>query len=227
MTITTRKQTLIAAAFLALAVWGVYWPGLGGGYVFDDFHNLVDNDQTVLSDLSPGQLWQGAMASDSGPLKRPIAMLSLSVERYLFGLDPRPMKIVNLVIHFANAFLLFLLAGQILLRYEQWVGKQQGQCFLLSTWVLAFLVALAWAVAPINLTGALFVIQRMESLAALFLLLGLLAYWHGRVRLAQGQGAGLRWMWGGVLVGGALGVLAKESAVMLPVYALLIEWFFF
>ncbi|MGO3669793.1 MAG: tetratricopeptide repeat protein [Vreelandella alkaliphila] len=222
MSITKRFQVIITAVLLALAALTVYWPGLSGGYVFDDFPNLVDNDQTVLADLSPGQLWQGAMASDSGPLKRPIAMLSLSVERYFFGLDPRPMKLVNLGIHIANALLLFLLARLILQRTEQ----QWGRSFLLPAPMVALLVALAWALAPINLTGVLFVIQRMESLAALFMLLGLLAYWRGRARLAQGQG-GLRWMWGGLIVGGGLGVLSKESAVMLPVYALLIEWLMF
>jgi hypothetical protein len=226
MFISRRLQKFFAAALLVLSllsVLAVYWPGLSGGYVFDDFPNLVDNDQTVLEDLSLGQLWQGAMAGDSGPLKRPIVMLSLSVERYFFGLDPQPMKLVNLSIHVINALLLFLLARSILQRYQQ----QWGQSYLLPTRVIALLVALAWALAPINLTGVLFVIQRMESLSTLFILLGLLAFWRGRARLALGQAGGLRWMWGGLIVGGGLGVLSKESAVMLPVYALLIEWLMF
>lgn len=223
MSFTIRYQMLVATIVLTLAVLAVYWPGLSGGYVFDDFPNLVDNNKTALTDLSPGQLWQGAMASDSGPLKRPIAMLSLSVERYLFGLDPRPMKLTNLGIHIANSLLLFLLARLILQRYAQ----RWERSFLLPTPVVALLVGLAWALAPINLTGVLFVIQRMESLATLFMLAGLLAFWRGRDRLAQGQAGGLRWMWGGLIIGGGLGLLSKESAVMLPVYALLIEWLIF
>src|SRR5690554_3314450 len=227
MLMTARVQLIIAAALLALAVLAVYWPGLSGGYVFDDFRNLVKNDQTVLADLSPGQLWQGAMASDSGPLKRPIAMLSLSIERFFFGLDPWPMKLVNLSIHIANAFLLFLLARLILQRHALRCEGQYRRCFLLLVPVVALLVALAWALAPINLTGVLFVIQRMESLSTLFMLLGLLAFWKGRTRIAQGRTDGLRWMWGGLLIGTGLGVLSKESAVMLPVYALLVEWLMF
>ncbi|KTG17121.1 MULTISPECIES: hypothetical protein [unclassified Guyparkeria] len=221
---STRSYSFnfVAFALLALAVL-VYWPGLTGGYVFDDFPNLVNNDRTILDDLTLPELWQGAMATDSGPLKRPIAMLSLSVERYFFGLDPGPMKFTNLVIHLVNAFVLFLLARLILTRFEQ----QQGRPFLIAAPMLALLVSVAWAVSPINLTAVLFVIQRMESLATLFMLLGLLGYWRGRDRLAQGQRQGLRWMWGSLVLGGGFGVLAKESAVMLPLYALLLEWMFF
>jgi hypothetical protein len=35
-----RSWALLA---LLLLVALVYWPGLGGGYVFDDFPNLIDN----------------------------------------------------------------------------------------------------------------------------------------------------------------------------------------
>ena len=223
MVIPVRRSHFVAFAALAVLVFAVYTPGLSGGYVFDDFPNLVHNDRTILENLSPAELWQGAMASDSGPLKRPLAMLSLSVERYFFGLDPWPMKATNLAIHLANAFLVFLLVRLLLARHE-W---RYGHRFLVSAPMLALMVAGAWAVAPINLTDVLFVVQRMESLATLFMLSGLLAYWRGRVRLAEGQKRGLRWMWGGLIAGGCLGVLSKESAVMLPVYALLIEWLFF
>ncbi|WP_396621535.1 tetratricopeptide repeat protein [Marinobacter sp. W-8] len=227
MSFTSRSQVFAAAVLLSLAVFLVYWPGLSGGYILDDFPNLVDNDRTNLTGLNFSQLWQGAMASDSGPLKRPIAMLSLSVERYFFGLDPRPMKLVNVGIHIANALLLFYLASLILRRYERQFGEQCGRCFLLPKPLVALLVALAWALAPINLTGVLFVIQRMESLSALFMLLGVLAFWRGRARLTEGKKGALRWMWGGLLLGTGLGVLSKESAVMLPVYALLVEWLMF
>ena len=39
-----RRDThwLVALGLLALTLL-VYWPGLGGGYVFDDFPNIVDN----------------------------------------------------------------------------------------------------------------------------------------------------------------------------------------
>lgn len=216
------RLALLLSLLLAAVAW-VYYPGLSGGYVLDDFPNLVDNRQTVIEDLSPAEILKGAMSSHSGPLHRPLPMATLSVERYLFGLDPLPMKVTNLVIHLLNALLVFLLLRAILID-RQANGEQRH---LVAPGTLALLVAGAWALAPINLTAVLYVIQRMESLATFFMLAGLLAYWRGRTRLRSGDRRGARWMWGGLIVGGALGVLSKEIAVMLPVYALLIEGFFF
>lgn len=232
MTISHQRAIGIGLFLTVLLTAVIYWPGLSGGYVFDDFPNLVDNDRTVLPDLSPSALLQGALASDSGPLKRPIPMLMLSVERYLFGLDPWPMKLTNLIIHLLNTVLVFLLVRAVAGRYEMRneVVSSSGARpagLVVSASTFALLVAAAWGLAPINLTGVLFVIQRMESLATLFMLLGMLAWWRGRCRLVRGEaGAGL-WMWGGMIGGGVLGLLSKESAVMLPVYVLLLEWLFF
>lgn len=88
---------------------------------------------------------------------------------------------------------------------------------------VAVFVTAAWLLAPINLTGVLYVIQRMESLAALFMLAGLLAYVGGRERMRRGQAGGTPLIWLGLAGGSALGILAKESAALLPLYAVLLE----
>jgi hypothetical protein len=88
---------------------------------------------------------------------------------------------------------------------------------------------------PINLTAVLYVVQRMESMANVFVLLGLIGYAAGRRRMLAPTAAALlsrtntawTWFWfctACVVVPTALGVLAKETAVMLPLYALTIEW---
>src|SRR6185312_12970333 len=133
--------------------------------------------------------------------------------------------------------------------------------------IIATLVAGAWMLLPINLTGVLYVVQRMESMANLFVLLGLIGYVASRRHMlapatAIGSGAEPSPPAGGeletragydlptrqsprsaagshrgrngfigcvvsVILPTALGVLAKETAVMLPLYALLIEWALF
>lgn len=216
-----RYPTLILPLLLLLVLIA-YWPGLSGGYVFDDFPNLVDNDRTRLESLSPDQLLQGAFSTQSGPLSRPISMLSLSLERYFFGLNPWPMKLTNLLIHLLNTLLVFFLLRRVLDIVQH--SRPTQLPLQIPAWGLALLVSATWALAPINLSTVLFVIQRMELLATLFMLLGLLAYLRGRTWMNEGQSRrGLTWIWGGLLLGGGLGVLAKESAIMLPVYALLLE----
>jgi hypothetical protein len=91
---------------------------------------------------------------------------------------------------------------------------------------------------PINLTAVLYVVQRMESLANLFVLLGLIGYVSGRLRMLKlpaatdatrtSRGiAGLALCTLSIIGCTAVGALAKETAVMLPLYAFLVEWVLF
>ena len=57
----------------------------------------------------------------------------------------------------------------------------------------AALIAGAWMLLPINLTGVLYVVQRMESLANLFVLLGLAGYVIGRQRMLRAHKADQGW----------------------------------
>ena len=86
------------------------------------------------------------------------------------------------------------------------------------------MVTAAWVLTPIQLTAVLYVIQREEALASCFMLLGLLAYWHGRMRLIEGKRWAMVWIWGSLALGTVLAMLAKETGVMLPAYAFVMEW---
>jgi tetratricopeptide (TPR) repeat protein len=106
---------------------------------------------------------------------------------------------------------------------------------------------------PINLTAVLYVVQREESMANLFVMLGLIGYVAGRQRmrfslpvlrdskvqeppisLPPATAGHCESGWSGfwlcafsLTLPTAVGVLAKETAVMLPLYAVLIEWIIF
>jgi len=110
--------------------------------------------------------------------------------------------------------------------------------------IIAALVAASWMLLPINLTAVLYVVQRMESIANLFVLIGLTGYvigrrhmlekspTHGRLKKTSRL---FRWTpYRGfylctisITVPAAIGIMAKETAIMLPLYALLIEWAMF
>lgn len=216
---------LVLASALALTA-AIYWPGVYGGYVFDDFSNIVYNEQTRMMSLAPEQWLRVALAGEAGPLGRPLSMLSFALERHYFGLDPFPMKLTNLLIHLVNTSLIYLLALSVLRRVQSLEPNRLSR--VVSIQALALFTTTAWALAPINLTAVLFVVQRMESLATLFILTGVLAYLRGRTLLETGRvRSGWGWVLGGLVFGGGLGLLAKESAVMLPVYTLLVEWLLF
>lgn len=213
-------RLLALALFLATMV---YWPGLHGGWLFDDYPNIVDNKGVQPATATLPALIRAALSSPASDLKRPLASLSFAANFLLTGLDPFWMKLTNLAIHLSNGVLFFLLARSLTRR----AGKRIP---LPAPDVLAAWIAGCWLILPINLTGVLYIVQRMESLANVFVLVGLLGYMAGRERMQLSDKPGA----GGLIIAATslvaatgIGLMAKETAVMLPLYAFLIEWLIF
>jgi protein O-mannosyl-transferase len=211
----------------------IYWPGLSGSFFFDDNPNIVENKGVQPTSASLPSLINAALSSPSSEFKRPLSSLTFAANYLLTGLDPYWMKLTNLLIHLLNGWLVFLLA-RALIDLTQKPPATDAQ----RAGIIAAVIACGWMVLPINLTGVLYVVQRMESLANLFVLMGLIGYVKGRKRmLAQAGGtrsARLQSDWIGLGICAAsiavftlTGLLAKETAVMLPLYALVIEWILF
>jgi hypothetical protein len=209
---------MIALVALLVSVVLVYWPGAGGGFVFDDYPNIVDNTALHIT----GRVWRdwlaAMMSSPASSLQRPLAMLTFAINHYFTGLDPRPMKLTNIAIHALNAALVFGLIRTIL----QAALRARINDLEQTTDRMAFFIAACWALHPINVMAVLFIVQRMESLSHTFVFAGLWLYASGRRRQLAGASG-----WGMILTGlipcTLLGLLAKESAALLPLYALCIE----
>jgi hypothetical protein len=90
--------------------------------------------------------------------------------------------------------------------------------------LIALLGSAAWLLHPLNVSTVLYVIQRMTELAALCTVAGLLAYTHGRIIVERHPTRGYIWMSAGIGVGTVVGTLAKETAALLPLYALIVEF---
>src|SRR5471030_97780 len=95
-----KSACVLALALLATVV--VYLPSLHGGYVFDDFPNIVNNLPLHIKHASPSELLGAALATPSSDLGRPLASLTFALNWLATGADPRPMKITNLAIHLLN-----------------------------------------------------------------------------------------------------------------------------
>lgn len=200
-----------------------YWPGLSGGYFFDDFPNIVDNKDIHVSTLDLQDWRIAAQASPSAELRRPLAMLSYAANYYFTGLDPFPMKLTNLVIHLLNGVLLWKVLADLL---RQWRIGRPAELSEDAAQLTASAIACAWLLLPINLSSVLYVVQRMESLAQTFVLAGLWVYLAGRKRILAGNGrGGLAACTAGIVLGCGFGLLCKESAVLLPLYAFMMELF--
>lgn len=214
------------AAMLALTAL-IYWPGLRGGFLFDDYPNIVDNTGIHIHDASLSSITRAALSSPSSEFKRPLSSLTFAANYLLTGLDPFWMKLTNLVLHLVNGLLVFWLTRRLVEATHP--GTPRLRCGL-----AAICVAAGWLLLPINLTAVLYVVQRMESLANLFVLAGLLSYVNGRIQMLDSSGMksadyrlGLTQSALSIVIAAALGLLAKETAIMLPLYAGAIEWIVF
>jgi hypothetical protein len=198
-------RVLILCGVIATLI--CYWPGLSGSFFFDDYPNVINNAGVRILDLSVESLRQAWGGGIAGALGRPVSQLSFSLNYWFSGYDPFAFKLANVVIHCINGVLVFLLADQILDSFEGRVPSAY------RTRVAAF-IACAWLLHPIQLTSVLYVVQRMASLSALFLLAGVLLHavarrkrhWSLRLRIFCGLGAWCIFF--------PLAVLSKESGVL-------------
>ncbi|MGH8426744.1 MAG: tetratricopeptide repeat protein [Gammaproteobacteria bacterium] len=114
----------LAVALTATAL--VYWPGTYGSFLLDDYPNIVDNPALKITSLAPANLIRAAESSDSGPLGRPLSMVSFALNDYFSGMKPGPMKITNVAIHLLNGVLVFLFLRLLLGAYARSRERKTG-----------------------------------------------------------------------------------------------------
>lgn len=213
--IANRKhRTGIIAGFVAACALTAlcYWPSLNGPFVFDDIPNLeIMGERGGLTSLD--HYAEFIMSAQAGPLGRPLSLASFALNSQSWPTDPYPFRVTNLVIHLINALLIFFLSRHIL---TSSFTREKAE-------KLALLCAALWLLHPLNVSTAAYVIQRMTQLCTLFTLLGLLSYIKGRNLLSDSRQKGWAWILIGMGANGFLALMSKESAILLPFYALVVE----
>lgn len=199
--------------WLLLAVgYALYSPGQQGVFHFDDQVNLrglsqVTDGWTALVFIGTGEF---------GTFPRSVALASFLLN---WGDWPnhRPgFLYINILIHLLNGALLAWFSLRLLrLTRPEWSSRAE--------WI-ALSTAAIWLLMPLLASTGLIIVQRMASLCATFVLMGLLVYlvglsWEASGRVTQG-----RWLQvGGIGFGTLLAGLAKENGALLPLYALVLE----
>ena len=215
---------------LACVLAAVYFPGLRGPLLFDDIWHIARNPNLAIASLGWTDLRDAAMSADTAYPKRGIVYVTFALNRYL--VEPSAAvfayKTTNLLIHLLNVLLVYALSHRLLRRYaaDLHPGSAHKGWSALNVH-LPLLVAALWGLHPIQLTSVLYVVQRMNSLSALFVFAGLLTFVIGRTRVEAGRISGWCLMLSGLVFGTVLGVLSKENAALLPFLAFAVELFFF
>ena len=214
-----RFLPLFCLIVALLATVLVYQRGLSGPFLFDDGPNIVQNTSLAIRDLNPHTLKQAAFSGHSGPLLRPLSMMSFAANEYATGLDPYYFKLTNLVIHLCNGVGLFILTWLLLDFYRK--RYEPGLPLAYAQWI-SLAVAAAWLLHPFNLTSVLYAVQRMTSLSALFSIWGLVLFLWGRTRIYEGK-SGILLITASLLLFTPLAALSKENGALLPLLMLVAE----
>jgi protein O-mannosyl-transferase len=211
MTITRRGLASVLVLCLVLGLgFLVYAPALGGAFLLDDVSNLgglakVDGLRSALLFIFSG---------DAGPLGRPIALATFALQADAWGGSAEPFILVNILIHLVNGGLLCWVLHRLSILSRV---PQEARLFV------AIAAAAIWLLMPLLASASLMVVQRMTTLSATFVLLGLGGYLHARTMIEHSPHRSMVLMSACLVIATAFAVLTKESGALLPVYVLVLE----
>ncbi|WP_027706411.1 hypothetical protein [Zooshikella ganghwensis] len=200
-----KVKVLLFVFFLSpIYTYILYKPAISNFLLLDDEPNLsslslLDNPDVSLLDVS--------LTNESGPLLRPISVLSFIVSYNFSKDDYSYYKFFNLLIHIANSFLLYLVLVKL--------------CNLLDikkAYVVSVISSVIWMIHPLHLSGIMYVVQRMNLLSTFFMLMALLYYLYYVENKSFGF---LKLLIVGVLV--LFAVLSKENGLVIIPVVLFLE----
>jgi tetratricopeptide (TPR) repeat protein len=164
---STQPPFWLVAIVLAIAIAAVYGRALDAPFLMDDTISIVDNPSIT-------RLWPLiGTAENRGPLNpepdlptsgRPIVNFSFALNYKFGGLSPTGYHVVNAVIHFASALLLWAVVRRTLLS-PRFAGR-----FATDAGWLALATSLLWALHPLQTEALIYSTQRTELLMAFFYL---------------------------------------------------------
>ena len=208
--IPPTRLSLIGFVTILLLAWFCYRPALSGAFQLDDESNL--GGLAAVSDAASAADF--AMAGVAGPSGRPVALLTFALQADSWTEGAGAFIAVNIGIHLLNAVL--LAACLFLLSRAQGTNRDMSA-------VIAVLAAGCWVVMPLLASATMLVVQRMTTLSATFVLLGLLGYLAARRHFDTAPRKALGWMSVSLVLGTVLATFTKEFGVLLPLYVLVLE----
>lgn len=178
---------------MLLLTFAAYLPALKGEFVISDDYVVSSNAHLTAPD-GLRRIW----FSTESEQYQPLVYTSYWLERRIWGLTPAGYHLVNIVLHAANALLLWFLLGRIGVRG-------------------AAVAAVLFAIHPVNVESVAWIYERKNVLSGLFYFLTFAALF----RFEEHR----RWHWYAVaLLLFAAALLSKASTVVLPAVLLLYWW---
>jgi protein O-mannosyl-transferase len=215
-----KAYFLLTGMAVAVLIFVLYSQILRSPFLFDDLPNIKENPYIRITSLSPQALINSGFKSFSSA--RPVSNISFALNYFFNGYNTPGYHIVNIIIHLLTGLFLFFLLKDTL-----HITKTKSLSTLVSdndnVSLLAFATVLVWLVHPLQTQSVTYIVQRMNSMAAMFYVLSMLCYVRGRLAKVKTY----RWiLLGSCIISGVLAVGSKEIAATLPFLIIVYEWYF-
>ena len=194
----SRSRWVLALLLVALTL-ALFWPATRCGFInFDDDRYVADNPVVRQGLTLPGIRW--ALTTTYELWWLPLLWISYMADTSLFGTGPAGYHLTNVLLHAANALLLFW----TLFRLTGSKGR-------------SFFAAAFFAVHPLRIESVVWITERKDVLSGLFFFLCLLAH----LRQVERPSFLRRWTLPALML---LGLMAKSTLVVLPFLLLLLDY---
>lgn len=209
----TGKAGIVLVVFYALCML-LYFRALPGPFIFDDLHNILYNQNIQISSLSVENLLDAGFTSPTP--NRPLPKISFAINYLVSKTNPAHYRLINIVIHFLTGAFLYLFLKTTLSLPVLTKKYSYG--------LLPAFAALIWLVHPVQTQSVSYIIQRMNTMAAMFYILALLLYVQARLAPDKKRS---RILFALCIASFIFAIISKEIAITLPLIIILYEWFFF
>lgn len=201
----------LPALLIAVLSLIVFAPALNGGFTWDDVDSFVEN--SAYRGLGWPQLaWMWTTFSMG--IYRPLTWMTYGVDYVLWGMNPYGYHLVGLLLHGANAAIVYFLVFALLERALPEARRRDRVGLALGAGVATLLFALH----PLRAEPVAWVSGRADLLAAGFLLLTIVAYLY-----SSASPAGRKWWLPLAVVFYGLSLVAKPAALGLPVILVVLD----
>lgn len=202
---------------VAAVVFGTYADSLRSSFNYDDEVNIIENPN--YRGFNAERLQWMFTTFHMGHYQ-PLSWMSLGLDYLIWGQEPFGYHLTNLILHVANAVLVYALALVVL-------GARRGAAAVPEqprwlTPVVAGLAALLFANHPLRVESVVWITERRDVLSSFFLLLAVLLYLRAQVSVRVGGWA--VWLAGAIVVF-TLSLLSRAMGVTLPVVLLILDWY--
>lgn len=201
---------VVLAALAVVITVAVFSPALQNGFVYDDHVQVLKNpwitDIRFIPEIFSSSSW--AFFGYSGNTYRPMLHIYSMATYFVFGLRPSGWHLVNILVHAANAVLVFLTASILIKnRADDTLPARKGGFAVLAP----FFAALIFSLHPVNSEPVAWVTAVAELAFTFFLLLSM--YLYLRFREGGGKDAAFYAL---SLASFVIAVFSKETAFALP-----------